>query len=187
MSQFTEHVAGRPVAEGGCGDPSPYTAHGVEVAIRASLGGDSLAGRHVVVVGLGHVGGDARAPAARGRGRADRRRRRLRQAPAREAAGCRWVSPEEALRSRPTCSRRARSVACSTGGSSRGCAFRSSPAPPTISSRTKRSPDQLAERGDRVGARLRRQRRRADRRRRRAARLRPGCTSSARSPGSATP
>jgi leucine dehydrogenase len=57
MEQFTDHVAGRPAAEGGCGDPSPYTAHGVEVAIRASLGQVPLSGAHVVVIGLGHVGG----------------------------------------------------------------------------------------------------------------------------------
>jgi leucine dehydrogenase len=57
MAAFTPHVGGRSIADGGCGDPSPYTAHGVEVAIRSSVGG-SLADRHVVVVGLGHVGGD---------------------------------------------------------------------------------------------------------------------------------
>jgi leucine dehydrogenase len=55
MARFTDHVAGRPKKDGGSGDPSPYTAHGVEVAIRASLRGP-LAGRHVIVIGLGHVG-----------------------------------------------------------------------------------------------------------------------------------
>src|SRR5207253_8940012 len=44
MSRFTAHVAGRPVADGGCGDPSPYTAYGVEVGIRDSLAGGSRAG-----------------------------------------------------------------------------------------------------------------------------------------------
>jgi len=58
VARFTDHVAGHPLDEGGAGDPSPYTAHGVEVAITASLGGGSLSGRHVVVVGLGHVGGE---------------------------------------------------------------------------------------------------------------------------------
>jgi leucine dehydrogenase len=57
MEQFTDHVAGRPAAEHGCGDPSPYTAHGVEVAVRASLGdAHPLRGAHIVVIGLGHVG-----------------------------------------------------------------------------------------------------------------------------------
>jgi leucine dehydrogenase len=55
VARFTDHIAGRPVSEGGCGDPSPYTAHGIEVAIRTTLQAP-IAGRHVVVVGLGHVG-----------------------------------------------------------------------------------------------------------------------------------
>ncbi len=55
VGRFTERIAGRPVSEGGAGDPSPYTAHGVEVAIHASLRG-TLADRHAVILGLGHVG-----------------------------------------------------------------------------------------------------------------------------------
>jgi leucine dehydrogenase len=58
VSQFTDHVAGHPVEDGGAGDPSPYTAHGVEIAIRASLGGRPLDGKRIVVIGLGHVGGE---------------------------------------------------------------------------------------------------------------------------------
>lgn len=57
LAGLTEHLAGRPIAEGGAGDPSPYTARGVEVAIRASLRAVDLEARHIVVVGLGHVGG----------------------------------------------------------------------------------------------------------------------------------
>jgi len=53
----TEHVAGLP---GRSGDPSPVTAYGVYRGIKASakvaFGDDSLAGRHVAVQGLGHVG-----------------------------------------------------------------------------------------------------------------------------------
>jgi leucine dehydrogenase len=55
VGRFTDHIAGRPISEGGSGDPSPYTAHGVEVAIRTTLQAP-IAGRRVVVVGLGHVG-----------------------------------------------------------------------------------------------------------------------------------
>jgi leucine dehydrogenase len=58
MARYTDHVAGRPISEGGCGDPSRFTAHGVEVGIRVSLGGGSLSGREIVIVGLGHVGGE---------------------------------------------------------------------------------------------------------------------------------
>ena len=53
----TDHVAG---LQGRSGDPSPVTARGVFRAIQASAkqcwGSDDLAGRHVAVQGLGHVG-----------------------------------------------------------------------------------------------------------------------------------
>lgn len=54
----TRHVAG--IAEGGSGDPSPATAWGVFVGIRAAvlakLGRDDLKGIRIAVQGLGHVG-----------------------------------------------------------------------------------------------------------------------------------
>lgn len=54
----TAHVAG--IAEGGSGDPSPATARGVFVGIRAAvlaqLGNDSLKDVKIAVQGLGHVG-----------------------------------------------------------------------------------------------------------------------------------
>ena len=53
----TEYVVGR---HGRSGDPSPVTAYGVYRGIKAcaaiKYGDDSLAGRHVAVQGLGHVG-----------------------------------------------------------------------------------------------------------------------------------
>ncbi|MGB7926180.1 MAG: Glu/Leu/Phe/Val dehydrogenase [Pyrinomonadaceae bacterium] len=53
----TQHVAG---LEGRSGDPSPVTAHGVFMAIRASAkfrwGADDLAGRTVAIQGCGNVG-----------------------------------------------------------------------------------------------------------------------------------
>ncbi len=56
----TPWVTGIPKAFGGSGDPSPYTAHGVLMAIKAAvkekLGGDSLKGVRVAVQGLGNVG-----------------------------------------------------------------------------------------------------------------------------------
>jgi leucine dehydrogenase len=60
IAKETEWVSGLPRRMGGSGDPSPFTAHGVEAAIRACcerrFGSRDLAGRSVAVVGLGHVG-----------------------------------------------------------------------------------------------------------------------------------
>jgi leucine dehydrogenase len=60
VRQETRHVRG--IAEGGAGDPSPATAHGVHGGIRAAvrhaLGRESLDGVRVAVQGLGHVGED---------------------------------------------------------------------------------------------------------------------------------
>jgi leucine dehydrogenase len=60
VSQRTTHVTGLPADRGGSGDPSPFTAIGVEAALRACArerwGDAGLAGRTVCVVGLGHVG-----------------------------------------------------------------------------------------------------------------------------------
>ncbi|MEK7356610.1 MAG: Glu/Leu/Phe/Val dehydrogenase [Bdellovibrionota bacterium] len=56
----TPWVTGIPKAFGGSGDPSPYTAHGVLMGIKASvkskLGVDSLKGVRIAVQGLGNVG-----------------------------------------------------------------------------------------------------------------------------------
>ena len=66
MAQFTQHVAGivdKPTDEGTrSGDPSPATAYGVFVGIKAAvkerLGRDSLKGVRVAVQGVGNVGFD---------------------------------------------------------------------------------------------------------------------------------
>ncbi len=56
----TRWALGLPVAEGGSGDPSPVTARGLYAALRATarhLWGDAdLAGRRVLVQGVGKVG-----------------------------------------------------------------------------------------------------------------------------------
>ncbi len=56
----TKHVTGIPEALGGSGDPSPVTAYGVYMGMKASAkerwGNDSLAGKKIVVQGVGHVG-----------------------------------------------------------------------------------------------------------------------------------
>ncbi len=96
LARFTDHVAGHAISEGGSGDPSPYTARGVEAGINASLQG-SVSGRHVVVVGLGHVGGElARRLHSAGAkltvSDTDARKRALAS-----ELGAQWVTPSEAL------------------------------------------------------------------------------------------
>ena len=101
IAEATRHVTGLPRAQGGSGDPSPFTALGTEAAILATaeraLGTTSLRGRSVAVVGLGHVGLRlARLLARRGAklvvSDIDRAKRD-------EAArlGARWTTPARAL------------------------------------------------------------------------------------------
>lgn len=56
----TDFVSGLPENMGGSGDPSPVTAYGVYLSMKASAkekwGSDSLSGKKVVVQGIGHVG-----------------------------------------------------------------------------------------------------------------------------------
>jgi leucine dehydrogenase len=56
----TKHVTGIPESMGGSGDPSPVTAFGVFMGLKASAkykwGSDNLDGKIVLVQGVGHVG-----------------------------------------------------------------------------------------------------------------------------------
>jgi len=56
----TEHVTGVPETMGGSGDPSPITALGVFMGIKACVkqlyGSETLTGRSVIVQGIGNVG-----------------------------------------------------------------------------------------------------------------------------------
>ncbi len=56
----TDHVTGIPESMGGSGDPSPVTAYGVFMGMKASAkyrwGSDDLGGKKVLVQGVGHVG-----------------------------------------------------------------------------------------------------------------------------------
>ena len=101
ITERTRHVAGLPRRMGGSGDPSPFTALGVESAIRACcervFGSSSLRRRTVAVVGLGHVGSRvakrcARAGANLVLGDIDLRKRRLA-----EELDASWLEPEDAL------------------------------------------------------------------------------------------
>ena len=60
ISMSTEHVTGIPVNMGGSGDPSPVTAYGTYLGIKASMkkytGSENLAGKRVVIQGVGNVG-----------------------------------------------------------------------------------------------------------------------------------
>ena len=56
----TKYVTGIPQSMGGSGDPSPVTAFGVYMAMKASAkykwGSDKLSGKTILVQGIGHVG-----------------------------------------------------------------------------------------------------------------------------------
>lgn len=60
VAQETPYVAGKPEHLGGGGDPSPFTAYGVYLGMKASAkkawGSDSLTGKKVLVEGIGNVG-----------------------------------------------------------------------------------------------------------------------------------
>jgi leucine dehydrogenase len=102
IAERTRHVTGLAVERGSSGDPSPWTALGVQEAIRVACervwGSGDLAGRSVAVIGLGRVGG------ALARGLAEAGARLIvadvddgKRALAAEL-GADWTDPERALR-----------------------------------------------------------------------------------------
>jgi len=60
VSNVTKYVAGISVERGGSGNPSPITAYGVFMGMKAAakykFGSDNLDGKKVLVQGIGHVG-----------------------------------------------------------------------------------------------------------------------------------
>lgn len=60
IRSVTKHVTGVSPVNGGSGDPSPFTAlgvrRGIEACVKHQTGRDDLAGLHVAVQGIGHVG-----------------------------------------------------------------------------------------------------------------------------------
>lgn len=60
INMETKHVTGLPESMGGGGDPSPVTAYGVYLGMKATVkkvyGSDSLKGKRVAVQGVGQVG-----------------------------------------------------------------------------------------------------------------------------------
>jgi len=61
VNMETDHVVGLPESMGGGGDPSPVTAYGTYMGMKASAqyvwGNDSLSGKKIAVQGIGKVGG----------------------------------------------------------------------------------------------------------------------------------
>ncbi|WP_349899372.1 Glu/Leu/Phe/Val dehydrogenase family protein [Parafrigoribacterium soli] len=61
VAERTEHVCGLPADKGGVGEPADATAAGVYASILSTLdaafGTRDVAGRHIVISGLGQVGG----------------------------------------------------------------------------------------------------------------------------------
>jgi leucine dehydrogenase len=101
IAERTRHVVGRARTQGGSGDPSPFTALGVEIAIRACcervFGSPDLRDRPVCVVGLGHVGSRVAKLCARHGARltvadVDESKRTLA-----DQLKARWITPERAL------------------------------------------------------------------------------------------
>ncbi|KQX07868.1 MULTISPECIES: Glu/Leu/Phe/Val dehydrogenase dimerization domain-containing protein [unclassified Leifsonia] len=96
----TAHVCGLPPEQGGVGEPADATASGVLAAIGSTLdaldGSRDVAGRHIVISGLGQVGGRlARALAAGGARLSVTDVDTSKKALAAEL-GARWVEPAEA-------------------------------------------------------------------------------------------
>ncbi|MBL7662215.1 Glu/Leu/Phe/Val dehydrogenase [bacterium] len=60
VSETCQYVIGMPKEQGGCGDPSPYTAlgvyHGMRAAVENVYGVADLKNRTVMIQGAGHVG-----------------------------------------------------------------------------------------------------------------------------------
>lgn len=103
IAERTTHVTGLSRERGGSGDPSPFTALGVEAAMRACaaarFGSRELAGRKVTIAGLGHVGSHlARRLAVAGCELSVADIDRSRRALAAEL-GAAWLEPERALAS----------------------------------------------------------------------------------------
>ncbi|MFL5957884.1 MAG: Glu/Leu/Phe/Val dehydrogenase dimerization domain-containing protein, partial [Solirubrobacterales bacterium] len=101
IAEATKHVTGLSRARGGSGDPSPFTAQGVQEAISITceriFGTGDLRGRSIAVLGLGHVGGrlakiSARAGAKLVVSDIDPAKRTLA-----EQLGARWMDPARAL------------------------------------------------------------------------------------------
>ncbi len=101
IASVTPHVSGLARRLGGSGDPSPWTALGVQTAIelccRRVFGSPSLENRTIVISGLGNVGGRVATACAEAGATLlltdiDPRKRAVA-----DGLGARWLAPDEAL------------------------------------------------------------------------------------------
>ena len=101
IASTTKHVTGLSRRRGGSGDPSPWTALGVEAAVRVCcervFGDTSLKGRTLAIAGLGNVGARVAKLCADGGATLlvtdiDRSKRALAT-----DLGARWIEPDEVL------------------------------------------------------------------------------------------
>jgi leucine dehydrogenase len=101
IAERTAHVTGLDAARGGSGDPSPFTAMGLEAAMHACarerFGSPELRGLRIGIAGLGHVGANlARRLADAGAVLVVSDINPAKRAIA-EELGARWVEPERLL------------------------------------------------------------------------------------------
>ena len=178
IRESTEHVGGLPIEMGGSGDPSPSTALGVLHAMRAAVGHrfgtPDVAGRHVVVSGVGKVGGRSSPTSSRP----------ARRSPSPTSTSS-WWSVSEQVRIDVVDPDRAHTVECDVfAPCALGGALVADDDPRTALLDRRRRREQPARHArvrrsarrslDPVRARLSRQRRRCDQHRRGARRLRRG-------------
>ena len=127
IGERTTHVLGRSAACGGSGSSAGATAlgvfHGIRASVRHAFGDDDLAGRTVLIQGVGSVGSRL-AELLRDAGA------QLLLADLDEARGRPWLralgdgtvpAPHHVLDASATCSRRARSARCLNDDTSRTC------------------------------------------------------------------
>jgi leucine dehydrogenase len=102
IASRTKYVTGLPRGRGGSGDPSPFTALGVEASMRAScervFGSASLKGRTIAVIGAGRVGSRVARLVSRAGAKVlladiDESRKSV----ARDLKNTRWTDPSTAL------------------------------------------------------------------------------------------
>ena len=102
ISESTKFVTGLPRSRGGSGDPSPFTAIGVEAAMRSACqrvyGSTSLKGKRVAVIGAGRVGSRVAKLVDKAGGKVlladiDESRKAL----LKDLSGARWTDPTTAL------------------------------------------------------------------------------------------